>query len=508
MVYYRKYRPQTISSLDLDRVREKLTAILSSGDLPHAFLFSGPKGLGKTSAARILAKAINCKNRMKDEGKREKSIEPCNKCEICLAITNGSHIDVLEIDAASNRGIDEIRELRDRIKYAPSELEKKIYIIDEVHMLTTEAFNALLKTLEEPPEHAVFILATTEPWKLLPTIVSRTFEVNFEKPTTQQIANSLSRIVEGEGLKVEDGVLEQIAAMSDGAFRDAAKNLEELAVSSNGKKITKETMDEVFKTSSMSSGVEELLSALSNKDAKTSFEIIQKLSDQGIDYRLFIEEIVEQIRQLLHEKVGIRKATSSTHLSTKDLERLAGLFNEAYKGLRGSVLPQLPLELVVLRWCVLEQNQESRVMNQTKVVIPVKTGIQTAGGTPGSPIGVGDDKKEKTDKLSPVILNDSEESKIPRKQDSSSSTQNDNGEFLYQLIDAIKHENAQIAGLLRGCSIEKMGDEEVVISTKFEFHGKKLNEQKSHELLTKAASDLLSKSVKIVVVTRNETRLH
>ncbi len=298
MVYYRKYRPQTISSLDLDRVREKLTAILLSGDLPHAFLFSGPKGLGKTSAARILAKAINCKNRQtspQPSPKRRGSdvgIEPCNKCEICLSITNGSHIDVLEIDAASNRGIDEIRELRDRIKYAPSELDKKIYIIDEVHMLTTEAFNALLKTLEEPPEHAVFILATTEPWKLLPTIISRTFEVNFEKPTNEQIVHSLLRIVNGEKLQVEDGVLEQIAQMSDGAFRDAAKNLEELAVSSNGKKITKETMDEVFKTSSMSEGVADLLGSLSKKNAKASFEIIQKLSEQGIDYRLFIEEIV------------------------------------------------------------------------------------------------------------------------------------------------------------------------------------------------------------------------
>src|SRR5690348_2704670 len=136
MVYYRKYRPQNISDLDLSAVREKLSSILSAKELPHAFLFTGPKGLGKTSSARILAKAINCENK--------KGIEPCNKCDACVSITNGSNIDVLEIDAASNRGIDEIRDLRDKIKYAPASLPRKVYIIDEVHMLTTDAFNALL----------------------------------------------------------------------------------------------------------------------------------------------------------------------------------------------------------------------------------------------------------------------------------------------------------------------------------------------------------------------------
>lgn len=473
MVYYRKYRPQTIATLDLDSVREKLTAILSSGDLPHAFLFSGPKGLGKTSAARILAKAINCPNRGSKPESREQ-IEPCNTCEICISITNGSHIDVLEIDAASNRGIDEIRELRDRIKYAPSELTKKIYIIDEVHMLTTEAFNALLKTLEEPPDHAVFILATTEPWKLLPTIISRTFEVNFEKPTSKQIANSLTRIVEGERLKIDDGVLEQIAGMSDGAFRDAAKNLEELAVNANGAQITKEIMDRVFRTTSLTQGVKSLLTALDKKNAKEAFEVIETLTNQAIDYRLFIEEIVEQIRLLLHEKVGITKSVSPYQFSIRELERLADLCNEAYKGLRGSVLPQLPLELVVLRWCVLEQNQEKTVIaSETK-----QTHVHTEQ----------------------AVVNEKVEKVTVTQEKGSSGSANP---FLYQLIDAIKHDNAQIAGLLRGCSIESVTDTQVTISTKFEFHGKKLNEPKVEAMLEKTASDLLSKSVKIVVVLKN-----
>ena len=183
MVYYRKYRPQKVSELDLEEIREKLESILRAKEIPHAFLFSGPKGLGKTSAARILAKASNCEQRweVRNEkldkevrsGKKKNqkitlqnptshlspltsNIEPCNVCDNCVSITNGSNIDVLEVDAASNRGIDEIRDLRGKIKYAPAALRKKVYIIDEVHMLTTDAFNALLKTLQEPPSHSVF----------------------------------------------------------------------------------------------------------------------------------------------------------------------------------------------------------------------------------------------------------------------------------------------------------------------------------------------------------------
>ena len=232
MVYYGKYRPQTISDLDLFYVREKLSAILSSKEIPHAFLFTGSKGLGKTSSARILAKAINCTERVssnlqlasskKQEARSQEpiSIEPCNKCDVCVSITNGSNIDVLEIDAASNGGVEEMRTLRERVKFASSTLKKKVYIIDEVHMLSTGAFNALLKTLEEPPSHVVFVLATTELHKLPATVVSRTFQVQFEKPSQDELIHSLKRIVTGEKLKVNDEVLTEIYKVAEGSFRD------------------------------------------------------------------------------------------------------------------------------------------------------------------------------------------------------------------------------------------------------------------------------------------------
>src|SRR3972149_5898243 len=199
MTFYLKYRPQKLEELDIAPVRESLKNVVSSGQIPHAFLFSGPKGTGKTSAARILAKILNCEKKGK---------EPCNKCDQCLSITKGSNIDVIELDAASHRGIDDVRALRDAVKLSPARARRKVYIIDEAHMLTTEASNALLKTLEEPPSHVNFILATTNPEKLIETIRSRATSVSFRKAASDEIVNSLGRIVKGEKIKIEKDALE------------------------------------------------------------------------------------------------------------------------------------------------------------------------------------------------------------------------------------------------------------------------------------------------------------
>ncbi|MFI5241245.1 MAG: DNA polymerase III subunit gamma/tau, partial [Microgenomates group bacterium] len=270
MTLYLKYRPQNLDELDLVGVRDSLKKIISSKNIPHAFLFSGPKGTGKTSTARIVAKIINC-----EKG----NLSPCDKCEQCVSIMKGNNLDVIELDAASHRGIDDIRILRDAVKLAPTRAKKKVYIIDEAHMLTTEASNALLKTLEEPPSHVVFILATTNPEKLIGTIHSRTTNVNFTKATTEEIVRSLERVAKGEKVKVGTDVLEVVSKASGGAFRDGVKIFEQL-LSEKIKLETEEVTEFLFKRKGFN--LDEFIDLLAKKDVKGLLTSTQNFISTGV----------------------------------------------------------------------------------------------------------------------------------------------------------------------------------------------------------------------------------
>jgi len=232
MALYRKYRPQTFEEVvGQSHVTEILTKALDNQKISHAYLFAGPKGSGKTSCARIFAKGLNCETGI--------TSKPCNECESCKLINEGHSLDVIEIDAASNRGVDEIRELRERVKYRPAQSRYKVYIIDEAHMLTREAFNALLKTLEEPPEYVVFILATTDPQKIPPTVLSRCQRFRFKKLTSDEVFQILENVCRREGFSYEQEALELIAEVSDGAVRDALNLLEQISVVDEGQVTTK-----------------------------------------------------------------------------------------------------------------------------------------------------------------------------------------------------------------------------------------------------------------------------
>jgi DNA polymerase-3 subunit gamma/tau len=287
MTLYLKYRPQKISELDLAGAREALEPMVLSGNVPHALLFSGPRGIGKTSAARIVAKAINCVA----DGEK-----PCNKCEMCKAITGGAATDVVEIDAASNRGIDEIRELREKVRLAPMQAKFKVFIIDEVHMLTNEAANALLKTLEEPPAHAVFILCTTDPEKLPETVLSRCTRVQFRKPTVEEMVGKLKKVAEGEKVVVDESGLKLISAAARGSFRDAIKIFEQVWVVKG--KVGEADVREVLGALSLADP-EKFVEDIKRGETAEALKLVNDLAERGVNMRGFVEQLVEYLRTVL-----------------------------------------------------------------------------------------------------------------------------------------------------------------------------------------------------------------
>lgn len=322
---YLKYRPQTISDLDIDSVRQSLTKIVESGKIPHAFLFAGPKGTGKTSAARILSKIINCE---KNADSLQLAAEPCNKCQQCLSIANGSNMDVIEMDAASNRGIDDIRALKDTIRLTPGKAKAKVYIIDEAHMLTTEASNALLKTLEEPPDHVYFILATTNPEKLIDTIKSRTTLISFSKATAKETKRSLIRIVKLEKIKISDEDLDKIIKLSNGSFRDAVKILEQYS------------KDKDFFKNHLDFEAGKLTDLILSKDLKNSFAEIEKAIKAGFS----IDNVTEDILEILQKRL--------IDFGDKDTVTLIEYILKVQEYNKFTPIAELPLQIAIFKWCL------------------------------------------------------------------------------------------------------------------------------------------------------------
>lgn len=332
---YRKYRPQSFDSLmGQNHVQRTLLNAIKRGHLSHAYLFCGPRGTGKTSTARLVAKAINCIS------PNEKG-ESCNKCEYCVSMNEGRLVDLIEIDAASNRGIDEIRDLREKINFAPSQAPHKVYIIDEVHMLTTPAFNALLKTLEEPPDHAYFILATTEVHKVPDTILSRCQRFDFRRIDNAIIVERLKHIAKQERIAAEDEALELLARTAEGGMRNAISLFEQIA--SDGK-LTKTNVLEVLGMSGLDA-VTRLYEALEARDVSAGLKEIQALHRDGQDLYQFNREFLNLLREKLLVVVGKKESTARV------LHRIE-LFQAASKDLKSALIPQLPLEVAVIKGCM------------------------------------------------------------------------------------------------------------------------------------------------------------
>ena len=350
---YRRWRPQNFDTLvGQQPVKQALTNALTSGRIAHAYLFAGPRGTGKTSTARILAKALNCEH--------GPTPNPCGECDNCRRIAEGSSMDVFEIDAASNRGIDEIKALRDQLAFTPVDCRYKVYIIDEVHMLTTEAFNALLKTLEEPPSHVIFILATTDPHKIPATIHSRCQRFDFRRVTVEEIVQHLAMVAQGSGLEADEDALRLIAIQSEGGMRDALSLLDQCGVMA--KKITAVTVREVLGIVGREA-LRALVEAIGRQDVPLALSQLAALLEQGKDVRQIVTELIEYLRALLLFKAVPQYNEVYLTDTASNLESLAALYTSdrimaseerlhaALVELRGTMRPRITAELCLLDLC-------------------------------------------------------------------------------------------------------------------------------------------------------------
>ncbi len=348
-VFYRRWRPQTLAEvLGQEQITQTLLNALATGRVAHAYLFSGPRGTGKTSTGRILAKAVNCLN--------NGGGEPCNACSMCQAINEGRALDLVEIDAASNRGIDEIRDLREKVNFAPNIARYKVYIIDEVHMLTEPAFNALLKTLEEPPPHIIFVLATTEVHKVPLTIISRCQRFDFRRLSQAAIVSKLKQICAQEGIRIEPQALALIARSATGSLRDAENLLEQLAIY-HGSEITHHHVQEELGIIG-DERVRQLAGCILRRDIAGGLSTINSVSDDGLDLRQFNRELVEYLRGVLLLKAGAGDAVGlppetagemkrlAEGISLEEISRAIRLFSQA--DFRSDPQATLPLELALV----------------------------------------------------------------------------------------------------------------------------------------------------------------
>ncbi|MDS1000386.1 DNA polymerase III subunit gamma/tau [Staphylococcus capitis] len=359
---YRMYRPQSFDDVvGQTHVTKTLRNAISKGKQSHAYIFSGPRGTGKTSIAKVFAKAINCLN--SDDG------EPCNECAICKGITQGTNSDVIEIDAASNNGVDEIRNIRDKVKYAPSESKYKVYIIDEVHMLTTGAFNALLKTLEEPPSHAIFILATTEPHKIPPTIISRAQRFDFKAISMDQIVDRLKFVAESQSLEYDNAALEFIAKTSEGGMRDALSIMDQ-AIAFGDERLT--LQDALNVTGSVDeAALNDLFKDVVEGNVKEAFGRYHHCISEGKEVNRLINDMIYFVRDTIMIKTSNESieydALVSFELDT--LYRMIDIINDTLVSIRFSVNQNVHFEVLLVKLAEMIKAQPQTVQNMATTAV-------------------------------------------------------------------------------------------------------------------------------------------
>ncbi len=503
---YRKWRPQVFEDIiGQKHITQTLMNAISLNRISHAYIFSGPRGVGKTTTARILAKSLNCE--------KGPTIHPCNKCENCIRITEGYSMDVLEIDGASNRGIDDIRDLRNKVKFAPAEGKYKVYIIDEVHMLTTEAFNALLKTLEEPPSHVIFVFATTAPHKIPKTILSRCQWFNFRRIPIPDILTKLRFICRDEELNIDNESLNAIARFSTGSMRDAESTLDQV-IAYCGKKIDLQSVrdilgvidDDIFYN---------LMEAIIKNEPVRGIEIINLVSDSGGDPSQFVKDLMEYVHNLslvkycTQETVGFRGIFTenrerllkqSSLIETEKLFAIIDYLTEIEKKMMYTHHPWILLEILVIKFTVgknyfLKEDESKKDEVKTSINSPLKAGgevVDLKQELVGE-IKTEEEKKEKDKLLSKKSAqNKSEKINIPLYA-KNISTNIELEKILPKILTKIKKTKISLYSFITASnSIIIEGDKLIIgFSKKNIFHKESL-EKKSNKALLK---ELISKEI-------------
>jgi len=492
MAFYLKYRPQNLDEITgQDQVKQILSSAYQNNKLSHAYLLVGPRGTGKTSTARILAKMVNCESQESRVKSQETSDYPCNKCATCLSITDGSNLDLIEIDAASNRGIEDIRSLREKIKLAPSGAKKKVYIIDEVHMLTTEAFNALLKTLEEPPEHALFILATTDASKIPATILSRVQRLDFKMAATKELLQVLEKITKAEKIDIEEAALKLLAGKAEGSFRDGVKLLDQL--NSNNGKITAKSLQETLKTTQFDDLLD-LLKNFGNHDTKNALLTLSKQTDQGVDTRDLVLSLMDILRNLVFIKNGLGEQLVKSNFTEdkyEDLVKIAESFSTAdlvadlgylQKAIEKLKFASLPLELAIVEIC------DNLKIDDGKLKIDVEDSKSKIENEINPPVSI---IKEPPSTIQHLSSNSDSPDILKIKE-----------KWTF-VLETIRPFNFSLEALLRSTNISSCSDSEVIMEVPYSFHQRILEAPKNRDLLESIFSDVLGRQVKVATILGN-----
>ncbi|HMK52069.1 MAG TPA: DNA polymerase III subunit gamma/tau [Thermodesulfobacteriota bacterium] len=521
LVLARKWRPQVFEEvMGQKHITQTLQNAISQKRVAHAFLFTGARGVGKTSTARILAKALNCEKGPK--------INPCNQCANCQEITNGSSMDVIEIDGASNRGIDEIRELRENVRYTPAKSHYKIYIIDEVHMLTKEAFNALLKTLEEPPPHIVFIFATTEPHKIPATILSRCQRYDFKRIPLREIRESLQRIVGEEQIQISQRGLISISQESEGSLRDAQSLLDQV-IAYAGKNIVDDDIAEVLGLIDRKI-LNDTIEAIADKDAERCMEIIEYVYHFGHDLQHFCRELLQYLRNLILIKVS-QHPEGLIELPEEELEsykkqaekfqfdQLNHLFSLLLKGeqeIAQSTFPRTMLELTLIRMATLRpilpvdemmRKLEALENRELPKGVKEKTPSATLGKVvrPGAPEGdkqrgqtPPDDGEARRERK---IFEETEVSGNFNKEEALDEVPPKDWEEKWKgLVDFTRARNPILGSFLVLGSLVHLSDEKIEIGfDKDSFHYERMLEKENRAQLESICHEYLQKKTKVIV---------